>query len=310
MRIWKGNCIRQRNLQRSVIFTISMSGNNLYVSVRILLLKFYVLFNIAIMRFLVLLRKYEPLDVILRTKNSEHLLRECLSSICAEIPVRRIIIVDAGSTDLTKEIASAYDNVDFYVKSDFNLGQATQFGFSKAQTEWVAVIDSDIVLRKGWFNDMKKYMDDADAVEGCRIDHYSFIVQKDSTKSNYGRFGQTLLKREPVLSMDIHVPFGEDTIIKFNFDKRGKKWKKVPNFLADHYTKLESAKHSRTGLIFRPEPHIIHIPKNVQIQQGRIARKYLTRRQVIRQILLPPIYEAYWSFKKYFWFTLAYFRLM
>ncbi|MGC1928491.1 MAG: hypothetical protein WA667_05910, partial [Candidatus Nitrosopolaris sp.] len=32
-------------------------------------------------------------------------------------------------------------------------------------------------------------------------------------------------------------------------------------------TKLESAKHSRTGLIFRPEPHIIHIPKKVQIQQ-------------------------------------------
>ena len=45
---------------------------------------------------------------------------------------------------------------------------------AQAQTEWVAVIDSDILLRKGWFNEMKKYMDDNDAVEGCRIDHYSF----------------------------------------------------------------------------------------------------------------------------------------
>ncbi|MGC1928359.1 MAG: glycosyltransferase family 2 protein [Candidatus Nitrosopolaris sp.] len=243
-------------------------------------------------------------DVIVRTKNSEPLLRECLKSICAEIPVRRTIIVDAGSTDQTKEIASTYDNVDFHVKPDLNLGQATQFGFSTAQTEWVAVIDSDIVLRKGWFNDMKKHMDDTDAVEGCRIDHYSFNVQIDTTVSNYGRFGQTLLKREPVLDMDMHVPFGEDTITKFNFDKQDKRWKKVPNFLADHYTKLESAKHSRTGLIFRPEPHIIHIPKNVQIQQGIIARKYtpLTKRQVIRQILLPPIYDAYWAFKKNFWF--------
>jgi glycosyltransferase involved in cell wall biosynthesis len=42
------------------------------------------------------------------------------------------------------------DNVDFRVKPDLNLGQATQFGFSKAQTKWVAVIDSDIVLRKDW----------------------------------------------------------------------------------------------------------------------------------------------------------------
>jgi glycosyltransferase involved in cell wall biosynthesis len=250
--------------------------------------------------------------VIVRTRNSQSLLRECLKSICAEIPLGRIIMVDGGSTDQTKEIALACDNVDFHLKPDLNLGQATQFGFSMAQTEWVAVIDSDIVLRKGWFNDMKKYMDNTDAIEGGRIDHYSFNVQIDSTAANYGRFGQTLLKREPVLNMDMHVPFGEDAIIKFNFDKQGKKWKKVPNVLADHYTKIESTKQSRTGLIFRPEPHIIHIPKNVQIQQGRIARKYtsLTKRRVIRQILLPPIYEAYWAFKKNFWFTLAYFRLI
>ncbi|MFY9798408.1 MAG: glycosyltransferase family 2 protein [Candidatus Nitrosopolaris sp.] len=256
-----------------------------------------------------------PIDVIIRTKNSESLLRECLESICTEIPVRRIIIVDAGSIDRTNAITSSYDNVDFHVKPDLNLGQATKFGFSKAQTEWVAVIDSDIILRKGWFDDMKKYMNDN--VEGCRIDHYSFngcllTVQIDTTASNYGRFGQTLLKRQPVLHMDMHVPFGEDTITKFNFEREGLKWKKVPNFLADHFTKIESAKHSRTGLIFRPEPHIIHIPKKVQIQQGLIARKYtpLTKRQVIKQILLPPIYEAYWAFKKNFWFTLAYFKLI
>ncbi len=264
------------------------------------------------MALLVLSSKQMVVDVIVRTKNSECFLRECLSSICAEIPVGRIIIIDSGSTDQTKKIALSFNNVDFYAKPDLNLGQATQFGFSKAQTEWIAVIDSDIVLQKGWFDDMKKHMDDNYAVEGCRIDHYSFNVQKDTTASNYGRFGQTLLKREPVLNMNIRVPFGEDTIIKYNFDKQGKKWKKVPNFLADHYTKLESVKQSRTGLIFKPEPHIIYIPKNVQIQQGLIARKYtdFTKKQALRQILLPPIYEAYWAFKKNFWFTLAYFRLV
>jgi len=264
------------------------------------------------MSFFVLSATDERIDVIIRTKNSARLLKECLKSICAEIPVRRIIIVDAGSTDQTKEIVSTYDNIEFHVRPDLNLGQATQFGFSKAQTEWVAVIDSDIVLRKGWFNDMKEYMDDADAVEGSTIDHYSFNVQIDTTAFTYGRFGHIMLKREPVLSMDMDVPFGEDMITKFNFDKQGKKWKKLSNFLADHYTKIESAKHSRTGLIFRPEPHIIHIPKNVQIEKGHIVREYtdFKKRQVIRQILLPPIYEAYWAFKKNFWFTLAYFRLI
>ena len=199
------------------------------------------------------------------------------------------------------------------MKPDLNLGQATQFGSSKAQTEWVTVIDSDIVLQKGWFDDMKKHMNDNYVVEGCRIDHYSFNVEKDTTASNYGRFGQTLLKREPVLNINLHVPF-EDTIVKYNFDKQGKRWKKVPNFLADHYTKMESTKTlgSTPGIIFRPYPQIIHIPKNLQIQKGHLYREYtdITKAQIIRQTLLPPIYEAYWALKKNFWFTLAYFRLL
>ncbi len=250
--------------------------------------------------------------MIVRTKNSQEYLNECLESILAEIPVRRIILVDGGSTDHTKDIALKNDKVDFHVKPDMNLGQVTQFAFSKAQTEWVAVIDSDIVLQKGWFDNMKKYMGDADAVEGGRIDHYSFKVQRDATKSNYGRFGQTLLKKEPVMHMSLDLPFGEDAVIKFNFDKERRTWKKVPNYLANHYTKIDDTKHSRTGLVFRPQPHIIYIPKCVQIGQGHIDRKCssVTKKQAIKGLLLPPIYEAYWTFKKNFWFTLAYFRLI
>src|ERR1051325_8847634 len=98
----------------------------------------------------------ELIDVIIRTKNSQEFLKECLEAVLAEIPVRRIIIVDAGSTDRTKEIAVTYDKVEFYSRPDINLGQATKYGVSMAQTEWVAVIDSDVVLRKGWFENMKR----------------------------------------------------------------------------------------------------------------------------------------------------------
>jgi glycosyltransferase involved in cell wall biosynthesis len=254
----------------------------------------------------------ELLDVIIRTKNSEEFLKECLQSICVEIPVRRIIVVDAGSTDKTPQIASSFDKVDVYVKPGLNLGQATKFGFSKAETEWVAIIDSDIILRRGWFDDMKRYMNQWDAVEGCRIDHYRFDTQIDCTKSMYGRFGQTLLKREPVLSMDLDLPFGEDVAISFNFEKRNMKWKKVKNYLADHYPKIEGTRQTRTGIVFKPDPHIIHIPKKVQLEQGRIARRYnmITKKQAINMLVLSPIYESYWAFKKSLWFCLAYFRIV
>jgi glycosyltransferase involved in cell wall biosynthesis len=81
------------------------------------------------------------IDAIIRTKNSQELLKECLEAVLAEIPIRRIIIVDAGSTDRTNEIALSYDKVEFYSCPDLNLGQATKYGLSMAQTEWVAIID-------------------------------------------------------------------------------------------------------------------------------------------------------------------------
>ena len=39
------------------------------------------------------------IDAIIRTKNSQEFLKKCLEAVLAEIPLRRIIIVDAGSTE-------------------------------------------------------------------------------------------------------------------------------------------------------------------------------------------------------------------
>ena len=121
------------------------------------------------------------------------------------------------------------------MKPDLNLGQATKYGFSIAETEWVAVIDSDIVLRKGWYENMRIYMDISDAVEGCRIDHYRFDVPMDSTKSQLGRFGQTLLRREPVLNLELDLPFGEDAAISYNFKKQDMRWKKSESKIVKSY---------------------------------------------------------------------------
>jgi glycosyltransferase involved in cell wall biosynthesis len=250
------------------------------------------------------------IDVIIRTKNSEEFLGECLNSIFEELPVGRLIIVDAGSTDRTLNIASTFEKVDIHVKPDLNLGQATKYGFSKAKTEWVAVIDSDIVLGKGWFADIKRYMKEADAVEGCRVEHLRFEIHSECKKLRYGVFGQTLLRREPVLNMDLDLPYGEDAAIKFNFEKQGMKWRKVENYLADHYPKIQGTTYKRTGAVFRP--YAIFIPKKQQIEQGHIFREYnmITKKQAIARLLIPPVRDAVRAFRSRFWFCLAYFRLV
>ena len=53
-------------------------------------------------------------------------------------------------------------------------------------------------------------------------------VRRD-TIPNIGWLGHTLIKKGPILHMDLDTQFGEDTVVKFNFDKEGKIWKKIPN---------------------------------------------------------------------------------
>jgi glycosyltransferase involved in cell wall biosynthesis len=254
------------------------------------------------------------LDIIMRTKDSAEMLKLSLDSILQEIPVRKVIIVDGGSVDDTIKIASQYREVEIHVKPELNLGQATKFGFSIAKTEWVAVIDSDVVLKKGWFSEMSRYMDLSDAVEGCRIDYYRLKVIRNFTKVRYGVFGQTLIRRKYLQDEDLDTPYGEDAAIKYHFDENGLRWKKVENYLAEHYPKFDTDIYNvyrRTGTLIGTVPR--YIPKRQQIGEGHVHRRYkmMTFKQVIWNTFIRNILrEPYIAFRTRIWFVLAYLGLI
>lgn len=77
-------------------------------------------------------------------KNEEAVLARCLDSI-ADL-MDEIIIVDTGSTDSTKEIASRYTSkiYDFKWTNDFSA--ARNFSFSKASMDYIYTADADEVL--------------------------------------------------------------------------------------------------------------------------------------------------------------------
>lgn len=77
-------------------------------------------------------------------KNEEKVLARCLDSI-ADL-MDEIVIVDTGSEDRTKEIASCYTKkiYDFQWTDDFSA--ARNFAFSKAQKEYIYSADADEVL--------------------------------------------------------------------------------------------------------------------------------------------------------------------
>jgi len=99
-------------------------------------------------------------DIIIPTWNSMPEFEKCLKSIQKAFPedvIGRIIVIDKHSEDGTVETAEKYGCKVIY--DDTTLGSARLKGLREAKTEWVAFIDSDIVLPENWFNKMYEAFD-------------------------------------------------------------------------------------------------------------------------------------------------------
>jgi glycosyltransferase involved in cell wall biosynthesis len=100
-------------------------------------------------------------DVVIITKNSEHMLSECLKSVYKNVPVNRLIVVDGGSTDKTLEIVHEFQKKHgniLLIPDRGNRATARQKGINQVKTEWFMFVDSDAVLCKDWFKKAEKYL--------------------------------------------------------------------------------------------------------------------------------------------------------
>ena len=84
------------------------------------------------------------LSLCMIVKNEEQHLAKCLTSVQALVD--EMIVVDTGSIDRTREIATAFGAkvYDFPWTGDFS--EARNFSLSKASGDWVLVLDADEVL--------------------------------------------------------------------------------------------------------------------------------------------------------------------
>jgi glycosyltransferase involved in cell wall biosynthesis len=104
-----------------------------------------------------------PIDVVMLTKNSDRFLRACLKSVYENVPVRRLIVIDAYSSDNTHgilaEFEQIYGNVDI-ISEKGSRGEARQKGIQEAQTDWFLFVDSDVVLCENWFSKASRHIEE------------------------------------------------------------------------------------------------------------------------------------------------------
>jgi glycosyltransferase involved in cell wall biosynthesis len=111
----------------------------------------------------------EPkVDVIIPVRNGEKFISECLQSVLSQEFVSQIIIVDDGSTDMTRDIISKYkerdSRIEYHHINSLGLSSARNYGVGKSSSEYIAFLDSDDVWKEG---KIRAHIDHVSQHEGC-----------------------------------------------------------------------------------------------------------------------------------------------
>ena len=171
----------------------------------------------------------QAIDVVMLTKNSDHLLEKCLSSVYRNVPVNNLIIVDGFSTDCTLKIVDDFNkkhgNVTVFTMYG-SRARAREKGIAQVETEWFLFVDSDIILSKNWFQKAKNSIqNDVGAVWGVNIDVIPNLTDKRFMKLQRivaeqcfalrGGTHDTLIRRDLVKGIKIpeHLHTYEDSYI-------------------------------------------------------------------------------------------------
>jgi glycosyltransferase involved in cell wall biosynthesis len=124
-----------------------------------------------------------PLSVVIPVRNAEGFINECLASVVASAPAE-VIVVDGCSTDRTRDIVESFG---VHVLSDGGRGVASarMMGVHKACSDFIALIDADIVLPDGAL---------AALLAEFRTGGYSALQAGLDSTSGPGYFGRALAR--------------------------------------------------------------------------------------------------------------------
>ena len=104
------------------------------------------------------------LSVVVPVYNTEQYLAKCLDSVIeARIDGMEILIIDDGSTDESDRIAKDYvdrfpDLIRYYRQKNQGLGSVRNVGLAQAKGKYIASVDSDDTIERGFFEEALLYM--------------------------------------------------------------------------------------------------------------------------------------------------------
>ena len=96
----------------------------------------------------------ETISLCMIVKNNENDIAKCLMSVKAIVD--EMIVVDTGSTDMTKALAEKYGAKTYVFKWTGDFGEARNFSLSQASCDWILILDADEVISPSDHDSLKK----------------------------------------------------------------------------------------------------------------------------------------------------------
>jgi tetratricopeptide (TPR) repeat protein len=196
----------------------------------------------------------EGISACLIVKNEERFIERCLESI--KDFVDEIVVVDTGSTDRTKEIASRFNARVFDYKWEDDFSKARNFSLDKAKYDWILSIDADESISK---EDMKKTREiiDLNEAEGY------YFTWRDYTNEQ-GVLGWKSSLNDRYDESKIALGFTENKVIRF--------FKNGYYFEGKIHETVENSIRKAGGKIFLSDV-VIHHYGNVRSKEEIIEKK-------------------------------------
>ena len=215
----------------------------------------------------------DPVDVVTLTLDAENFLERCLYTVYREIPVRKLFVCDGGSKDATLKILKNFPRIEVHEKPDIKTtGKGLEFLFSLIETNWFVILDADLELFSGWYDEMCKHQD-YDALENGRRIRAYHIYRDDPIKleNNIRSYSFChLVKRVAVQNYhcdDDYMWRSTDILFRQSIEKSGYKYVKI-NTTTHIHNETEGERYtSDDDKNFRK--YVWEIPKAVIIDEKK-----------------------------------------
>ena len=226
-------------------------------------------------------RREVKLSIIILNWNTKELIKECLQS----LPKKReyeVIVVDNGSIDGSKEYLRRLKSIKLIDnKKNFGFAKGNNQGIEKAKGEYILLLNSDTVVKKGSLEKLVRYLDQNKNVAAVS----PLLLNKDGSKQidYYMRFPsalrvllyhnlllRSLIMKSPFRSLVVSEPedkpFSVDQLPGAALMTRKEVFKKVGGLDEDYHFLFEDVdwsyrvKEEGLGeLIVLPQAKIVHL---------------------------------------------------